>query len=335
MRFKMPTVEYVNYIATMILLMGASMLYNKYKYKLETNEPKQFEYIKKYLLHDSSLANSKNPLLWIHVDHTTNCRVWDNFGSRNTNDFNQPYQYLSVASIINNCGESFNIVLFDDNTFNKIIPGWSHDMSSLPDPIKGYFRQLAIAKLLHSYGGMVVPSSYICFHDMIDLYESHIQMRGMFVGEFVNRNITSQTNDIQFFPNTHLMACEKDNKSMLNLIRYIELMISQDYTNECDFEGKIETKCLEMLGNREISLVDGLFIGTKDANGKPVILDELLGNTFITFNKNKCNGVYLPADEIIKRTKYNWFAQLSSEEVLTSNTVAGKLLLTNAFTKAV
>jgi len=42
-------------------------------------------------------------------------------------------------------------------------------------------------------------------------------------------------------------------------------------------------------------------------------------------------GVYVPSCEILKRSKFEWFARLSVKQVLESDTIVGKLLLTNAF----
>ncbi len=35
-------------------------------------------------------------------------------------------------------------------------------------------------------------------------------------------------------------------------------------------------------------------------------------------------GIYVPADEVLKRTKYQWFAQLSSAEEMKTNIVIVK-----------
>jgi len=37
--------------------------------------------------------------------------------------------------------------------------------------------------------------------------------------------------------------------------------------------------------------------------------------------------LYIPADEILKRNNYNWFARLSAKQALDSDTTIGKYLL--------
>jgi hypothetical protein len=61
---------------------------------------------------------------------------------------------------------------------------------------------------------------------------------------------------------------------------------------------------------------------------KPVTLDRLMSNNFINLS-DRVHGLYLPADEILKRTAFQWFARLSAKQALESNTTIGKYLLIN------
>ena len=93
-----------NYLYSIILLGGASFLYNRYKKQNEEDEGmKQYELVKKYLLNDSSLAKTKKPIIWIHMTYEVNARWWPSFNSRNSDCLNQPYIYLTLKSIIDKC----------------------------------------------------------------------------------------------------------------------------------------------------------------------------------------------------------------------------------------
>jgi hypothetical protein len=320
--------DFSKYIITLVILVASGILYDKYKIKNKIDDDvENYELIKKYLLNDSSLANAKKPILWIHINYNDNARHWNSFGSRTSNDLNQPYLYLSIGSIINHCGKSFNIVLIDDNTFNKILPGWNHDMSRLPNPIRCHFR-----RLLYHYGGMIVPPSFICMKNLIDLYDEGVKKTGMFVGEFVNRNVTSQYGISNFYTSTSFMGCSKEDTNMLDLSKHIEILISSDYTDEMEFQSKINSVCNKYIIENKAVLINGYDLGIKNTKGEPVVIDDLLGNSFIHF-KNDIYGVYVPADEILKRSKFEWFARLNTRQVLESDTIIGKLLLTNAFKK--
>jgi len=69
-------------------------------------------------------------------------------------------------------------------------------------------------------------------------------------------------------------------------------------------------------------------LGVKSNRGKPIVIEELLGNTFVGFVPG-CYGLYIPSEDILKRTKYEWFARMNMEQVLRSETVLGKIMLTN------
>ena len=78
-----------------------------------------------------------------------NSRLWSSFYSRTSHELNQPYLHLTIKSIIEKCGESFNICLIDDQSFEKIIPGWTINLDNLASPIKNHIRQLALARMLY------------------------------------------------------------------------------------------------------------------------------------------------------------------------------------------
>ncbi len=93
--------SYAKYILFFIVLTVIGIFYDKYKLKMETDEKyEQYDIVKKYLLNDSSLANSDKPIIWIHITYDVNARWWPQFGSRNTKCLNQPYIYLTLRSII-------------------------------------------------------------------------------------------------------------------------------------------------------------------------------------------------------------------------------------------
>lgn len=127
--------KYKNFVFPLIITIILSMIYNKYKSSAYDDENmNNYKIVKQYLLNDSSLAQSSKPIIWVHIVYEKNGRWWPSFGSRTTEDLNQPYQYLTLKSIIDKCGDDFNVCLIDDETFQNIIPGWNVDLSIVADP---------------------------------------------------------------------------------------------------------------------------------------------------------------------------------------------------------
>ena len=323
----LPLKKYKKYIFPLVITILLSLVYNKYKSSADENETmNNYQIVKQYLLSDSSLAQSSKPIIWVHIVYEKNGRWWPSFASRTTEDLNQPYQYLTLKSIIDKCGEDFNVCLIDDDTFQNIIPGWNVDLSIVADPIKSKIRQLALARVLYYYGGFTLPSSFICFQNLMPLYEKLTRDGKMFVGEMIPRNDTSDK--VNFFPDTKIMGCQKNCETMNSFISYLEVVVSSDFTEESNFIGSYSRWCQEKINRGEINMIPAQLIGASDSEGKQVTVDCLMSNTFLNL-ADKVQGLYIPADEILKRTAYQWFARQSAKQALNSNTVIGKYLLIN------
>ena len=318
--------ELLSYIIIAVILMIIGVLYNKFKINMgKEEESSHYDIVKKYLLNDSSLANSKKPMLWVHIDYDINARWWSSFNSRNSRCLNQPYLYLMLQTLINRCGQSFNIALIDDKSFEKIIPGWSIDLHKIANPLREHYRKLALARTLNSYGGMLVM---LCFHPvnlhLIDVYNTAINTNGCFIGEFVNH--TSSSDYSEYYPDSRMMGCVKNCDNMSDYINYLQTLLSHDNTSKMDFVGDINNWWFEKMKENKVGMISGHQLGTKTRSGNAVLLEDLISNSYIEFAEDAV-GVYIPSDELLKRTKYQWFARLSHKQVLESETNIGKYLL--------
>jgi hypothetical protein len=314
-----------NYIILVILLIALGILYQKYIEKLSrTNGFDDYEQIKQYLLRDKTLDKSKKPILWIHIPYEYNSRNWSSFGSRSSTDLNQPYLYLTVKTIIKNCDKSFKIVMIDDGTFEKLIPNWSVNMNFLSEPMKCYVRQLGVAKLLYNYGGMSVPISFLCFRDLITLYNKGTNDDNMFVCENYDLNITS-TNKL-FYPNAGFMGAKKENETLKEFIHFMEQKISEDYTAQTKFLGEFDKWCDNKIKKGRVSLISGTDVGTKTINDETVTVETLLGEDYVHFY-GKMYGIWIPDKMILKRTHYEWFARMSPEQIFDSQFILAKYIV--------
>ena len=319
--------KYSHYIYPLTVTLILSFIYHKYKSSEDDDEHMQnYKLVRQYLLNDSSLAQSKKPIIWIHMVYETNARWWPSFASRNSDDLNQPYQYLTLKSIIDKCGQDFNVCLIDDESFPNIIPGWTVDLSLVANPIKMKIRQLALAKILYHYGGFLLPSSFLCFQNLAPIYNTLTEGGKMFVGELVSR--TDVSDKVNFFPSTKFMGCQKGCPLMFKYIGYLEINTSTDFTSESHFLGSYGRWCYEKIQKGEMNMIPADMLGARDTEGKAVTIDILMSNNFLNLSE-RVQGMYIPADEILKRTAYQWFARLSAKQALDSNTTIGKYLLIN------
>ncbi len=321
----------MNYILPAIVLLTVVFLSNNFKqYTEEDEDALHYKMVEKYLLNGSSLARSKKPLLWIHSDYNTNSRWWASWGSRNTECLNQPYKFLTIKSLIDKCGKDFNILLIDDESFMKLIPGWNIDLNKIGDPIKGKIRRLALARILKYYGGMIVPSSFVCFFSLKDIYKGGIKDTGMFVGEVEPRNgkgppRTAPDQNISI-PSSYFMGCKKKCLLMDEYINFLERVIATDFTAESLFLGEESKWFSEKILSEQINVVGAELLGSRDTNNNLITIEQLMGNSYIDIEPTAV-GVYLPDEDILRRTKYQWFARLSARQAIESDTMAGKILM--------
>ena len=314
-----------NYIILVIIIIALGILYQKYCEKQSLIMPEDgYSEIRKYLLNESSLAKSKKPILWIHVPHEYNSRNWLSFGSRSSFELNQSYLYLTVRSIIKNCDQSFHICIIDDKSFANLIPDWNIDLTLISDPILSNIRQLAMAKLLYAYGGINVPISFLCFKDLIGLYEKGTNGDTMFVCENVCENITSTTD--MFCPDARFFGAKKNNKILSEYIEFMQRQISADYTAQTEFLGDFDRWCNKKISLNRMRLIPGTDIGTKTVNDEPVTVDTLLSEDYIHFYP-KMYGIWIPADKILSRVKFEWFARMSPQQIFQGNFILAKYIV--------
>lgn len=326
----------INLLYTFVVLSLLGIVYNEFKRRYLDDENDHYKIVKKYLLNDTDeflkkLPDSKLPIIWIHSKYEINARNWVDFYSRNTKDLNQPYKELTLKTIIDKCGSDFNICLINDESFSDLIPNWNIDIHKVADPIKSNIRELAIAKILDTYGGMLLPDSFICLDSLKYIYNTGIQDDKMFVGELLHTNNVNtpecnmETRD-NYYPSTKLMGCAKESQTMKCYINMLETLISQDSTAESVFTGEIQLWLNEKVKRQGINIITSEYLGGRDNNGKLVTLDELMGSTFIEFHDSML-GIYIPDNELLLRSKYSWLSRMSSQQVLESNNVLGKYLV--------
>ena len=314
-------------IAALVVVLGVFSVYGGSLKKIFTlTEPDEYDLVKKYLLNDSPLYGYNKPKIWIHTKYDINARKWKDFYSRNTYDLNQPYIHLTIKSIIHHCGEDFHICLIDDETFSKLIPTWDIDLYKIAEPLRSQYRQLGLAQLIYYYGGMVVPNSFLCKRNLLEMYERGTDGKKPFVCESVNRtaNLAVGTQNLPFIPDTYFMGAKKSDPVIKDYIEYLkERSKGGHITNVYEFSGDTSVGCMGTIQQARMNLIGGEYIGIKTNKRKQVLIEELLEDNYLDLNENTY-GIYIPEDEILNRPKFQWFSVLTSEQILEANTFLTK-----------
>ena len=316
------------YLFGAIVIVGVGYFSNKIKNSF-VDRDSEYDIIRKYLLNDSPLYGFDRPKIWIHSKYEINSRKWKDFYSRNTTDLNQPYIHLTIKTIINHCGDDFNICLIDDESFSKLIPSWDVDLASVAEPMRSHLREMGMAELLYYYGGLVLPNSFLCLKNLKDFYLENVSQNRPFVCEAVNHttNLLKQKQKLLFVPDLYIMGATKNDSTILKLIDFLKARNKSPlFTSASEFVGDTSQWCLEAIRDQKLTLVGGEHVGVKTEDRKTILLENLMEEAYLNLNKGAV-GIYIPGDEILSRNKYQWFAVLPSEQIISASMIISKYLL--------
>ena len=311
------------YLGAIAVLGFASYYGNQIKQKMSNNDEND-ELIRKYLLNESPLYGMNRPKLWIHSKYEINARSWKDFQSRNSTDLNQPYLHQTIKTIINCCGNDFNICLIDDETFSKLIPDWDVNLATLSEPFRSKFREVGMLQLLYIYGGVVLPNSFICMKNVAPLYKEMLASTKPFFAEEINTG--SNTSNGAFVPSMQVMGAQKACPTIKELITVLKQRNkSNHFSNEAKFLGETSQLLRAKVDAGKATIVDGRLLGIKSKGGKRILLDDLMSEDFLDLDCG-AYGIVIPADEVLSRTKYQWLAYLSTRELMKTKIILVKYL---------
>jgi hypothetical protein len=317
----------LRYAVVLTILAVSAYVGNKIKQKYASNDPeKDYILVQKYLLNETPLYGNNKPKLWIHSKYEVNARKWASFGSPNTTDLNQPYLHLTVKSVLHHCSNDFHIMLIDDDSFTKLLSDWEYgSLEMMAEPAKTHLRQIGLAMLVYKYGGMVIPNSFVCTRSLKSLYEAGILENRAFVAESINRSTFNQHS--AFVPDLYFFGAERKNDSIYELIEYL-VYLKKDghYSDEIQFRGDVQKWLLNFYTNGYFSIIDGDLIGIKTLKKRQrILIEDLIEERPIDFS-SESYGVFIDQEEILKRTKYQWFAVMTTDEILASSMCLAKIL---------
>jgi len=282
----------------------------------KSDKEKELDLVKHYMLNEPEHEKELKTIIWIHIPYELNSRSWDSFNSRMSKDLNLPYIYLCIKSIVEKCGENFHIVMIDDKSFDTLLEGdWNYNLTQVGSPLKEKIRYLGLIKILHKYGGLLLPKSFLALKNLMPLYTEGTKDNKPMVFERVNHH--------KFTCDSRFIGCLKECKTMERYIEFLNTCTNK-YTDESNFL-KVNDKWIYD-NISKFNLICGSKIGVKDKDKNPILLENLFGEKYLNL-PTYVYGLNLPEEQINNRTKYSWFSYLPEIEVVKGNTILSKYFL--------
>tara|TARA_Y100000389_G_scaffold205106_1_gene263253 strand:- start:9768 stop:10736 length:969 start_codon:yes stop_codon:yes gene_type:complete len=307
-----------------IILLISSVLYNKFKrYESKAKCREDRDAIERYLIQSDIEYSDSKPNMWIYVPTDYNARCWQSWGSRSSDAVNQPYLGLSVGSIVSKCSAEFNICSVTDNSIVDLLPRWRIDLSKIGDPVRSKLRDIAMAKIIYKYGGLIVPCGFVCNRSLRPAYDSAMLTTGMIVFPTASKCADVKR---EVMLSNKFMGCRKGSPVMSDFINHLQEVASADFTEASVFEGR-NNKWLEAA--KEGGQLTGMCAsscGVVDVKGKLVTLDRLMDEEFIPFS-SVSYGTIIPREALLRRKKYGWLPVISAIDAVQVDNMAGKTLL--------
>lgn len=294
------------YIIFGILILLLAILTYRYYNNLYLKEEQKFKNelldIDAYFYSDDYIKSSKKRKIWIHIPYEKNARKWTNFGSRNSYNLNIPYMTLCIKSIIDYCGDAYDIIIIDDTTFTEILNTDDVDILKLSGALKQKYREMCLLQVLYKYGGVIVPPSLYLKKSIKTIDNEKV----WYVVEINNDEHVSYLKTCQ---STIFSGSPANNPDLKKYIDYYSEEIKNDFGEQSLHFN------FNYLRKHNISYLDGKYIGTKDKNNNVVKLEDLMENKIILLDSNNI-GLYIPHNALLKRKKFNWYCYLDYEKLL-------------------
>ena len=171
---------------------------------------------------------------------------------------------------------------------------------------------------------MVVPNSFLCVKPMIELYKKGTETKTPFMAEKQVR-LPNAPQSKPFLPDMYFMGALREDPLILQMIHEIErLEGSGHFQNETEFCYKMSQWCFEKVYDNSLQLLEGQVLGIKTRLGKPILVEELMSDEFLDFDESHFYGIFIPATELLRRPKFQYFTILPVDEILKTDTILTK-----------
>ena len=261
--------------------------------------------------------------IFVHVPSEANYRSWSSFYAKKSNDLNMSIVFMCIMSIIESCGHKYDVILFDNEAMHTILETYElHDdctnvpLDTLDSQRLKHWENYAKAKIIYEFGGtMMSPYFY-----MRSCPGSDVLAPSSFrVTSYVNEGQNS-THERMLPSADHFMSSNKHNEDLAMYLEYLrQLCIENSHLEHPHFE-KLHKHM------KKLDLIDPKLFNIVNSNDRPIYYQDWFSSNKSLHMDASHVATFINVPMIQKQSKYQWFLNMSMEQVRESNTIIGQYL---------
>lgn len=305
----------LNLFYTFIVLTAIGFLYRRFMDKFDyITMKKDGKYLKEFLQSNyGGNFSSNKPIAWIYLPFEKNAMNWESFYSRTSKDINNTLLREVINKNIKTMKDNFNVLLIDDFSFKYLLDGTIVDLETVGDPLKKKLVDLYILKLIKNYGGISIPN-YFAVQNPVKLFNLlHQTTRDNIVC------IKKPFNNTLVYDISFVGSLFNNNTTIEKLEHLQASLTSGDVVDESNFK----STSIAHLVEDKIIHYDIDESGVYDIENKLLYVEDFMSQSKPIIMKPNIFMVYIPVENLSKRTHYNWITYVSS----THPNQIGKFLL--------
>lgn len=279
-----------------------------------------------------SFYNTK-PYIWIYLEEEYNSKKWPTFGSRLTLNNMESYLIICLYSIYKHCGQSFNIIVLNDQNIFTYLPDLNIAMGPESTISLDRRRDLISFMLLYRYGGIWLNPNTIIMKDLLPTFNLLKEFDMIVFGcpsEYYTCNkgyLRPQRDLIMSLPGLKInYLCSVELNKMIQSYNFPAYDFN--LTGDCIFWKYLK----QMVFYEQFNFLhlSAEFDGTRDYNHKLIGLDNWLSTNRTYFiDEEKVIFVTLNRQELNENMHYKWFLRFSLHQIINSD-----LWIANLFRKS-
>ena len=176
---------------------------------------------------------------------------------------------------------------------------------------------------------MAIPNSFLCLHNLEPIYDHYTLQKKPFVIQNVNKTVNMNNEKPFYSPDLQCFGAPKQDKHLHAIIQLLESQIKTGHNSDhSHFRNSFNNWCQQ--NPDKINMAGPELMGIVDKQGKHIAIEDYMGEKYIHVDDN-AYGVLIPRDDLLRRTKYQWFTVAEINDIMISRIAIAKYFIISRY----